>query len=231
VERFLRFCAERQVPLDFFSWHSYGGRGEFNPDQFRRDAERVRRALDRAGFTRAENIVTEWNAGIQQRLFSNTPRGAAFYASTLAGLLDAGVDRAFQYCGDRHPGLGLHDLRTGEPQICAWALAAWKQLLETPERLAATGGDDRGYSVVAGRSADRRRVQVLISDFQSADRAFRLRVRNLPWPEGTTASVRRWLIDAEHRLDLVEQGEFSGRDLVLEQSFHAGAVCLIELRR
>ena len=77
--------------------------------------------------------------------------------STLACLLDAGVSRAFQYCGDRHPGLGLHDLRSNEPKICAWALAAWKQLLETPERLEATGSDQRGYNVVAGKSADQAR--------------------------------------------------------------------------
>lgn len=230
VEDFLRHCAGRQVPLDFFSWHSYGGRDEFNPYQFRRDAERVRRALDAAGFKRAENIVTEWNAGIQQRLFSDTPRGAAFYASTLACLLDAGVDRAFQYCGDRHPGLGLHDLRTGEPQISAWALAAWKQLLETPERLAATGGDDRGYNVVAGRSADQRRVQVLISDYQSRDRAFRVQSRNLPWTGDAAVAVRRWLLDGEHRWKLVEESRASGNPLALERPFQSGSVCLIELR-
>ncbi|MBI5693317.1 MAG: hypothetical protein HZC55_24830 [Verrucomicrobia bacterium] len=231
VERFLRHCAERKVPLDFFSWHSYGGRDDFNPHQFRRDAERVRRALDATGYPRAENIVTEWNAGIQQRLFSHTPRGAAFYASTLACLLEAGIDRAFQYCGDRHPGLGLHDLRTGEPQISAWSFAAWKQLLETPERLAATGGDDRGYAIVAGRSPDGARVQVLISDFQSRDRGFRLALRNLPWPADTVVSVRRWQIDAEHRLDLMEESRLTGRDLVLERPLQAGMVCLIELRR
>lgn len=231
VEHFLRHCAGRQVPLDFFSWHSYGGRDDFNPYQFRRDAERVRRALDAAGYRRAENIVTEWNAGIQQRLFSDTPRGAAFYASTLACLLDGGVDRAFQYCGDRHPGLGLHDLRTGEPQICAWALAAWKQLLETPERVAASGGDERGYAVVAGRADDGRRVQVLISDYQSPERAFRLEVRNLPWASGEAAvAVKRWLLDGEHRWQLVEESRASSDPLALERPFRSGSVCLIELR-
>jgi hypothetical protein len=230
VERFIRHCAERGVPLDFFSWHSYGGRDEFNPFQFRRDAERVRRALDAAGFRHAENIVTEWNAGIQQRLFSHTPAGAAFYASTLACLLDAGVDRAFQYCGDRHPGLGLHDVRSGEPIIAAHAFAAWKQLLETPERLAAGGGDERGYNVVAGKSADNRRVQVLISDYQSPDRAFRLRLERLPWSPSTGVTVRRRLLDAEHRLDLVEEFRLTGNFITLDRPFRAGSVCLVELR-
>jgi hypothetical protein len=230
VERFIRYCAERKVPLDFFSWHSYGGRDEFNPFQFRRDAERIRRALDAAGFTQAENINTEWNAGIQQRLFSDTPRGAAFYASTLACLLDAGLDRAFQYCGDQHPGLGLHELRTGEPKICAFAFAAWKRLLETPERLAATGGDERGYNVVAAKSADNRRVQVLISDFQSPDRAFRLRVEKLPWAADAKVAVKRWLLDADHRFSVVEESTTSGDEITLERPFRSESVCLIELQ-
>ena len=46
VEGFLRYCREHQVPLDFFSWHSYGERDEFNPRQFYRDAQRIRGALD-----------------------------------------------------------------------------------------------------------------------------------------------------------------------------------------
>jgi len=230
VERFLRYCAEHNVPLDFFSWHSYGGRGEFNPYQFRSDAERIRHALDDAGFPHAENINTEWNAGIQRGLFSHTPSGAAFYASVLANLLDADVDHAFQYCGDQHPGLGLHEMRSGAPKICAYAFAAWKQLLETPERLEATGSDHHGYNVVAGKSADNRRVQVLVSDFQSTDRAFRLQLNNLPWPAHTRVSIKRWLLDDTHRLSLVEEASATGHALTLERPFGSGSVCLVELR-
>jgi xylan 1,4-beta-xylosidase len=229
VEGLLRYCRDRHVPLDFFSWHSYGGRDDFNPYQFYRDAMRIRKALDQYGFQNAENIVTEWNAGIQQRLFSDTPEGAAFYASTLACLLDAHVDRAFQYCGDRHPGLGLHDIRTGEPQICAYALAAWKQLLETPQRIEATGSDQRGYNIVAGRSADSRSVQVLISDFRSGYQSFRLRLKNLSWASVEPLAVKRWLLDGEHRFALVETSEARGPELFLERPLHAGSVCLMRI--
>lgn len=230
VERFIRYCAERKVPLDFFSWHSYGGREEFNPYQFRRDAEHVRRALDASGFNQAENIVTEWNAGIHHHLFSDTQRGAAFYASTLACLLDAGVEHAFQYCGDLHPGLGLHEMGSGRPKISALAFAAWKQLLETPERLEAAGGDELGYNVVAGRAGDGHRVQILISDFQSSGQAFRLQVDKLPWSADAKVAVKRWLIDADHRFTVVEESTVSGQDLTLERPFRSESVCLVELR-
>jgi hypothetical protein len=231
VEDFIRYCRDRNVPLDFFSWHSYGGRGRFNPYQFYENARRVRGALDAAGFGQAENILTEWNAGIQETLFSDTPAGAAFYASTLACLLDAGVDRAFQYCGDQHPGLGLHDLRTGDVKICGYAFTAWKRLMETPDRVAAEGGDAQGYNIVAGRDAEGLRVRVLISNFQSGPDAFRLRAANLPWGEETPFRVRRRLLDGQHRLEVVEEVSAKGKELVLERPLRPASVCLIEIDR
>ena len=199
------------MPLDFFSWHSYGGRGQFNPYQYYRDAMRVRKALNEHGFKRAENINTEWNAGIQHRLFSDTPSGAAFYASTLACMLDAGVDYAFQYCGDRHPGLGLHGLSDGKPKICAYSFQAWKRLLDAADRVAAGGSDRRGYNVVAGKDASGRHVRILISDFQSGHDGFRLRVTNLPWDAHSPFAVKlslltqnivsTWSTSARHKVE------------------------------
>ncbi len=229
VERFIRYCRDRNVPLDFFSWHSYGGRGGFNPYDYYTNAMRIRRTLDRHGFTKTANINTEWNAGIKDRLFSDTPAGAAFYASTLACMLDAGLLHAFQYCGDRHPGLGLHNLRTGELKISAHALAAWKRLLETPERVAATGSDRNGYNIVAGKDDRGLRLRVLVSDFQSGHDAFRLRVRNLPRKEGTPWKVRCLLLDGRHRLEVVEESVRKGRELTIERPFRCRSVCLIEV--
>jgi hypothetical protein len=231
LEEFIDYCREHGVPLDFFSWHSYGGRGEFNPYQFRLDAERIRQALDRNGFTNTETIITEWNAGIQSRLFNHTVDGAAFYASTLACLLDAGVNHAFQYCGDRHPGLGMHEFEGGDVKVSACSFVAWKRLLETPERIAARGSDEQGYNVVAGRSADGRRVRVLISDFQSAHDAFRLRISGLPWRAEAPVQVTRWLLDDRHSFDVVETMTLRGAEIAFERPFRSGSVCLVEIER
>ena len=231
VETFIRQCRDRQAPLDFFSWHNYGGRGGFNPYGFAAAAGRVRKALDGCGFTEAENFCTEWNAGIKDRLFSGTPAGAAYYASSLVCMLDGGVDRAFQYCGDMHPGLGLFDRPSGKPKICAWAFAAWKEMLETPDRLAATGTDQAGYAVLAGRDADGRRVRVLVSDFQSGYDGFNLRVENLPWGDDVEFTVTRRLLDADRRLETVEETTGRGRVLALERPMTAPCVCLIDIAR
>lgn len=231
VERFIRRCRDRSLPLDFFTWHSYGGRDDFNPYLFGETARRVRKVLDDNGFAGAEAMCTEWNAGIKDRIFSHTPAGAAFYASTLTAMLDGGTDRAFQYCGDNHPGLGLFERTTNEPKICAYALAAWKAMLETPHRLVATGADKGGYTVLAGRDATGRRVRILVSDFQSGHDGFDLRIEHLPWTDDTPFAVTRRLLDGNHRLAVVEETTGRGRTLTLERPLAAPAVCLIELVR
>ncbi len=231
VEEFLRMCRQRNVPLDFFSWHSYGGRGELNPCTYRSAGLRVRKALDRYGFKQAENFCTEWNAGIRDQQIGHTPAGAAFCASAMVLMLDGTVDKAFQYCGDMHPGLGLFERPSGRPKISAYAFAAWKQMLETPQRLAATGTDDRGLAVLAGRDTDGHRVQVLISDFQSGYDGFELRVNNLPWDEQTEFQVTCRLLDAKHRLQVVLQSSGRGRTLNLTRPLKAPAVYLVEIER
>lgn len=231
VEDFVKMCHARELPLDFFSWHSYGGRDEFNPYQYYEDARGIRKLLDEEGFVRAENILTEWNAGIQKRLFSDTPAGAAYYASTLACLLDAGVNRAFQYCGDLHPGLGLFERESGEPKICAYSFLLWKRLLETPIRCFADGGDDEGYAIVAGKKREGNLVQILISDYQSSAEGFDILIENLPWGENDSFTIQRWMLDKEHRGDRVEELSGRGKTCSLKRRFHSGSVCLLELAR
>ena len=51
---FLTYCRDHQVPLDFVSWHYYGG-----PIALLERPVGVQQALDTYGFTHAENLLTE----------------------------------------------------------------------------------------------------------------------------------------------------------------------------
>jgi beta-xylosidase len=55
--RFLRRCRDRQVPLDFFSWHRYAS----DPSDYARRACALRQLLDAHGFTKTESHFNEWN--------------------------------------------------------------------------------------------------------------------------------------------------------------------------
>ena len=56
-DRFLAYCHDNSVPLDFFSWHIYAT----EPKQIADRCTRVRELMDRHGFSKAESILNEWN--------------------------------------------------------------------------------------------------------------------------------------------------------------------------
>ena len=57
AERFLAYCRDNAVPLDFFSWHTYA----MEPKQIASNCRRARALMDKYGFEKAESILNEWN--------------------------------------------------------------------------------------------------------------------------------------------------------------------------
>ncbi len=75
---------------------------------------------------------------------------------------DSPIDQAMYYRADAAGGL-FHTDGTYTPG--ARALAAMGFMSVTPERLVASGGDQDGLAVIAGRSRDRNTIQILISNY------------------------------------------------------------------
>ena len=57
AKRFLQEMKERDVPIDFFSWHCYAT----DPTPLIQRAETVRELLDSFGYNNTESICNEWN--------------------------------------------------------------------------------------------------------------------------------------------------------------------------
>lgn len=100
-DEFLKFCRDRNVPLDFFSWHVYAKL----PSRVLEYEREVRAALDENGFTETESILNEWNyvkgwTGddwiYSLRMMKNL-KGAAFIASTVAASQYAPLDMLMYY--------------------------------------------------------------------------------------------------------------------------------------
>ncbi len=77
-ERFLAACAERALPLDFFSTHPYptfhpvdvsgnGAMGWLGPDRLQTDLERIDKLLAANGYAHLERHLTEWNSSPSPR--------------------------------------------------------------------------------------------------------------------------------------------------------------------
>ena len=216
-EGLIAYCAAHKVPLDFYSWHHYVPNSA-DPFDFVRIAQDLRGLLDGQGLRQTRIHVTEWNIGFESSPLRKAPAMlAAFCAATQIYLQDSPMDRSLFYRGDSSSA-GLFD-KNGAYRKPAYAYKALGAMLDTPQRLAVKGADTLGFAVLAGRSADGRTVQVLISNYEIPqsyrpprppshvfsslerrkdiqyrdNRGYALKVKNLPWAKGES-TVKRYRI-------------------------------------
>lgn len=88
-ERFLREMKADNVPLDFFSWHSYSG-AESNVQY----AGYCRKKLNEYGFYKTESILNEWNTGIMAR---GTVNDCAAVAANILAMQNSSLDMLMYY--------------------------------------------------------------------------------------------------------------------------------------
>ncbi|MHB1036679.1 MAG: GH39 family glycosyl hydrolase [Pirellulales bacterium] len=237
---FLAACKAQSAPLDFFSWHRYSD----DPASFARQARGVRKLLDQYGFTKTESHLNEWNylpnndwspmlaagQGLpRERWYAEMggPRGAAFVVTTLLGLEDSPVDAANFYAAEVQ-GFGLFSIH-GVPKKTFYAMKAFKLLTDTPARVAAEGGQSSGMAIAAGLNRDKTELRVLVSNYKSAGGSVKLTVKNVPWDSPTEWEM--FIVDAQHDLERVRVGVFSGNGLTWSETMPAPSVYLIKLRK
>lgn len=106
--KFMSFVKENNLPLDFFSWHSYS------------DVEKnvayekfVNEQLARYGYPETESILNEWNPGIQRR---GTLADSAYISEMMLKMQDTTCDMLMYYNGDVNGAYnGLFNPLTREP--------------------------------------------------------------------------------------------------------------------
>jgi alpha-N-arabinofuranosidase len=210
LKGFLAYCRDHDVPLDFVSWHYYGG-----PTGLLERAVSVQQALDTYGFTDAENLLTEWNISVEadfEHLRDAT--GAAYTALVLSHLQDTSVTIANRYRGDG--GLGMFNSE-GLYTKPAYSFLAFHWMLDTTQRLATEAPLTYNWSAIAGRGETSEvsetsevwaaMVQILISNYASSHASFDLTVDNLPWGVAQPYRYERYLLDETHDLTLVESAD------------------------
>jgi xylan 1,4-beta-xylosidase len=165
-EGFIDFCASHQVPLDFYSWHTYAN-GSADPYDAVRLAKEIRGILDTHGFPRAESILSEWNLSADfteaEKAELQGAHNAAYVGAVLSYLQDTSIDHAHFYRGDA-AWMGLFAL-DGKYFKTAYTFQAMGKMLDTPQRLPVEGSDTFGFAALAGRSNDGNTVQILISNY------------------------------------------------------------------
>ena len=184
-EGFLDYIKQESVPFDFLSCMWYGDNSR-DPMDFRTIAADVRAIADKHGFSDVELVLSYWSmTGIPTAKFEDADN-AAFIAAAAIYMQDSAVDKASFFRADtgadfhynfRDPAGIFQD--DGSENARTGAFRFVGQTLATAERLAVTGGDENGFAVLAGRTANGDAVRVLISNYAIPDEYLTARDRDV----------------------------------------------------
>ena len=137
AKRFLRYCRDRQAPLDFFSWHIYSR----TPEPVAAKCDRMRKLLDDEGFAGCESILNEWNYvkgwtddwvySLRVESGDLQMKGAAYIAAVMATCQSHPLDKLMFY--DARLGSSMNNLfnvTTYWPMKGYYPFIAWLRLLD-----------------------------------------------------------------------------------------------------
>jgi xylan 1,4-beta-xylosidase len=231
---FIEHCKRTGAPLDFYSWHIYAR----DPIEITELAQKHRAALDAAGFTATESHLNEWNLLPSEGWQFNSPEknpdcirraceeiggttGAAFTAATLIHMQDCPIDVANFYWA-KSDFWGIVD-PYGAPRKNYYAFKAFRGMLDTARRAHTTPNDAAtGYALLAGLG-DGNQAGVLLSNFRARETGFTLTLKGWPWKGG--AVCRRYLLDYDRNLTLVETHQLDAGGGTLNLMMPAPAFC------
>jgi len=210
IPYFINAARDARATMDFFSWHLYEA---LNPYSIKIQGDYVRGLLDAAGYTSAESHITEWNIRLGENdarfpvseQLINRPKHAAYTASAMIAGQMGKVDKMFAYRGTAFMNLFNSDsLGKGSPTLSGRGFGAFTRLTRfTPQRIQADGSefvdteasstrDTTNVMILAGRSDDQKRVQLLLSNYNSRYNSATVNIRNLPaQPAGTIIRLTR----------------------------------------
>lgn len=168
ADRFLAYCRDRGVPLDFFSWHVYSR----TPETIAEKAVRIKGLLAKHGFGDCESILNEWNYvkgwtddwvySLRVESGDRNLKGAAYVASTMAVCQTAPVD-VLMYYDARPAGMnGLFEKVTLWPMKGYYPFYVWSKLASYGTQVASTvvesEGEDCGANTGNVERKDRSRT-------------------------------------------------------------------------
>jgi len=229
AEDFLRYMKERDVKIDFFSWHVY------TPfiEKIEQEAAVYRNLLDKYGYLETESILNEWNCvgnwmeGYQHYVnVMNSMKGAAFTASALLASQNTSIDMLMYYDA-RYPSVfcGLFEFYTFNPTECYYSLYAWDKLVKLGRQIEATT-DEKDIRVIAATNG-KGRTCIYVSRYNDDNnvigkRAVKINVADVKFEEATAH-----LTDSCHKFTEVPVAAENG---VISINLEPNAFVTIELR-
>jgi hypothetical protein len=235
---FLAHCRDRKLPLDFFTFHCYGG-------DIVQKVHLARRLLDEYGFDNAEihlnefRYMTNWQ-GIRPRdpeKYVGVPAafeestgatGAAHAVSTLVALQDEPVAMTNYYSADTSPWSMFGQFGIRRPVYHAYR--AFNEVAKRPRRAAVVvaGGDGKRSAALGGVAEDGRSVAVVVSTFGAGAGPRDVTIVGLPW--AGASRVETLLVDDTHPLtETPATVDQAGSRVAVTVDLPADRVCLVRV--
>ncbi len=158
---FIKYLADNNVPMDFYTFHYYPSNNS-DPYDFARLAMRQAAIMEKYGLDVKPMHITEWDMSHQGRDVSE--KGGAFVAAAMMYMQDSPVTKSHIY----YNMLMSTNRETGETTITkrGYGFKAMSQMNETKNRLAVTGADKNGFAVLAGENDDADQINILLSNYE-----------------------------------------------------------------
>jgi hypothetical protein len=248
-ERFLRYCRDHRVPLDFYVWHWYGN----SLDDFVRAARAYKAQLEEFGFQDIEVHVTEWNfqlpddpllpvfgkQGVTEarkkwRECISNEVGASFVAAALILMQDEAVDGMNYYDGAPSSiWCGLFDLM-GVPQKPFYAFKIFREMLNHPQRVLAkvvhdAGIEYRNLACLAGIHPETGNAAVMVSQYVGRTRPVTIELNGGPVKKGAAFDIL--ILDRHRDLQLIATGRLAPGQRSITVLLRDFAVALIRFQR
>jgi len=201
IQNFLAYMRERDVEIDFFSWHVY----LFEPQKMIERAAWIREQLDAHGYTEAESILNEWNYVKNWRdLFCYTiemihsAKGGALIGAVIATAQRTSIDMLMYY--DTRPSVfnGMFDYYSYRPLHGYYPMYWYGMFYDLSHEIVAENSLDNIYPLCG--VDENGKALAMITYYSDDDQA---PARSISVDLGQSAEYDVYLMDPDHKGDLV----------------------------
>ena len=214
IDDFLREMHERNVPIDFFSWHFY----DIDLSIMTERAERIKNLLIKYGYENAESHLNEWNCvtgWTDQEVYLSCiqnlhyHKGAAFILAVISASQASSIDMLMYY--DTRPSTfdGVFDLYSAKPLKGYYPLYWYGKFYDLEAEIKAENTVDDIYTLCGVDENGKVLATVTYYDYYK-DNAH----KQIKLDFGKTGKYEIYLVDENHTNELIATTEDLTFDMV-----------------
>ncbi|MEB6337477.1 GH39 family glycosyl hydrolase [Serratia rhizosphaerae] len=168
IDGLLNYCRQKNVPIDFISWHYYGN-STADPQNIIDIGDQIQMSLNKYGYGNIESLCTEWNSSpfgtVNVLSKIQSAKNAAYISSILTYMQYTKVDLAHYYRGDASS-FGLFNNEPGFCTYAAQAFSLYNKLKETPYILSGDKDFSSGLTVLACENENGEKLNVIAANYK-----------------------------------------------------------------